>query len=248
MRIFGATHLQEARAHSVARTEATGRICGVSAALVGVAACATALVPPPWEAQARTASQQIRIGARVKPFCRMGHAHHYGLHLYGRTLGGHRIDRRYGGKRYNVICNTPYALHLQRWQVAPYDWQHEHRPGYLRVENTRDLDVRLQFAGRVAAVERRCVLAALNPGPGICPALGESEAEEATFPPSRTVAWLKVEPRPAHIPRPLPQQPVAEAIYYEEPGEVRLARGTEWAEDVWENAGEYVSLSVTARY
>ena len=209
-----------------------------------------------WEAQAqRGASQQIRIVARVKAFCRIGNVPHGGLLIEGQTKGGEHVQHRFGGGRFNVICNTPYALHLQRWHVAGPQERREAalNPGYLRVENGRDLDVWLQFAGRTASVERRCVLAALDGAASVCPALArpEAEADEAVFPPSQTVAWLKVEARPAETRRARSSDPVADAVFYSEPGEIRLAaaaRGTEWAEDYWENQGEYVSLSVTARY
>ena len=100
------------------------------------------------------------------------------------------------------------------------------------------------------------MLAALGDGvPSVCQELPQAEPDEAVFPASRTVAWLQVQARPwqarsARLVEPR-MEPVAEAVFYNEPGEMRLApaaRGTEWAEDYWENLGEYVSLAVTARY
>jgi hypothetical protein len=240
----------------VARAQTSGR-SGAVAAVCGLAACVATFIPPAWEAQAqRGVSQQIRITARVRPFCRMANTPHQGLRIEGHTLGGEYVQHRFGDGRFNIICNTPYALHLQRWHSAeagpPWD-PHGLSPRYARVENTQDLDVWLQFAGRTAAVERRCVLAALGDATSVCPGPAHTEStEEAVFPPSRTVAWLAVEARPPRV----AERKVSETARNADPGITQVAaRGTagaaEWLEDYLEppeSRGEYVALSVTARY
>jgi hypothetical protein len=82
----------------------------MSAAFCGLAACASLLVIDAWGAQARaqrSVSQQIRIVARVKAFCRMGHLAHPGLLIEGRTDTGADVHHRSGGGHFNIVCNTP---------------------------------------------------------------------------------------------------------------------------------------------
>jgi hypothetical protein len=200
-----------------------------------------------------------------------------GMLLEGRTLEGERIEQRFGGDRYRVVCNTPYALQLQRGEGYPrrgdrderdYRDDREYRAYRdnldardLRVEaprkqrvaevqrEQRDLDVWLQFAGKTASLERRCVLAALDGGAGICPRAPAAEEEnEAVFPASQTVAWLKVEVRPAPAPPPRPAvEAVPEPFYYDAAGAVHVLEPAGPAEPE-EDEGNYVALSVTARF
>ncbi len=187
--------------------------------------------------------------------------------LEGWTHEGERIEHHFGGDSYRVVCNTPYALHLQRGESFPrrdyrddHDYREYRNPRDLRVEaprslraevqrEQRDLDVWLQFAGKTASLERRCVLAALDGGAGICPRAPAAEEEnEAVFPASQTVAWLKVEVRPAPVPPPRPAvEAVPEPFYYDAAGAIHVLERAGLAEPE-EDEGDYVALSVTARF
>jgi hypothetical protein len=70
------------------------------------------------------------------------------------------------------------------------------------------------------------------------------------FPASQTVAWLKVEVRPAPTPVP-PPRPAVEAVpepfYYDVAGAIHVLAPAGLAEPE-EDEGDYVALSVTARF
>src|SRR5581483_6108387 len=95
----------------------------VGVGLAVSAACLIGVGALVWETgavKARGASQQIRITAHVRAFCRMSdEPRERGMLLEGRTFEGERIEQRFGGDRYRVVCNTPYALQLQRGEGYP---------------------------------------------------------------------------------------------------------------------------------
>jgi hypothetical protein len=208
------------------------------------------------QSQQRGASQNIRITAHVKAFCRMGGAHdgwHGGVHIKGRADDGRYIDRRLGGHgHFNVICNTPYALHLHRWG-SHHGWggsrdDHGRGPRDLRVDNADDLNVLLHFASNATLLAGPCVVASTMADMGAC--LETAQAGETVFPPSRTLVRLAVAGRPAGIVEPaaLPViQPLQEVIFYPEDGAITVAgQGVDPFSQ--REMDDYIALSVSGRY
>ena len=220
-----------------------GLRAGVAAGLL------LALNAPAAEAQRRErgVSQQIRIVAHVKAFCRMGtapHGSHGGMHLQGRSDDGRYIDRRLGGHgHFNVICNTPYALYFQRWGHGAPGWHDDDRrgPRDLRVDNADDLNVLLHFARHTNVLQSPCVLAATTADMSAC--LETAQPGEAVFPPSRTLVRLAVVGRPAgHI------QPVSDVVLYPEGGMVPAAGEAGDLDQESSERGDYIALAVSGRY